>query len=304
MPETPEIHTHDNFTSEAPMKYVVVVVDDSKFVHKLIEKLFDPNLFDAHFFTSAEETKKALDTFATQGRNVDLVLLDIYLQEGTKDESLALLEFLTKTRKRTQVIVMSGRLASEEFAEFYYKGADSYLIKPFPEDKFTTSIKKHINIARHIPKFNNAPLAKIKIDKREIFIGHLTTDTKLASFFRDELMKNNIGSWCESAELLEDPIWKPVLTDAINSCKIFLLLLSHDTLRSPYMKQEIIQAFNRKKRDGNKFLLIPVLYNIKANEVPRQITSMHCVDLTVANKRTEHIRSLMASLRKILKPAN
>ena len=286
------------------MKYLVVVVDDSKFVHKLIEKLFDPTLFDAHFFTSAEETKKALGTFADQGRNVDLVLLDIYLQEGTKDESLALLEFLTKARKRTQVIVMSGRLASEEFAEFYYKGADSYLIKPFPEEKFTAAIKKHISIARHIPEFNNAPLAKIKVANRDIFIGHLATDTKLASFFRDELMKNNIGSWCEHAELLEDPIWKPVLTDAINSCKIFLLLLSHDTLRSEYMKQEIIQAFNRKKRDGDKFFLTPILYNIQANEVPHQISSMHFVDLTVANKRTEQIRSLISSIRKILNLAN
>ena len=232
--ETSETHAHDNFNAETPMKYSVVVVDDSKFVHKLIEKLFDPELFNVHFFTSAEETKKALDTFASQGRNVDLVLLDIYLQEGTKDESMALLEFLTKARKRTRVIVMSGRLSSREFAEFYY----------------------------------------------------------------------NIGSWCENAELLEDEIWKPLLTEAINTCGIFLLLLTHDTLRSEYMKQEIIQAFNRKKRDGNRFLLIPVLYNIQANEVPRQISSMHCVDLTSADRRTDQIRSLISSIRKILKPSN
>ncbi|MCI5158974.1 MAG: response regulator [Candidatus Electrothrix sp. AUS1_2] len=286
------------------MKYLVVVVDDSKFVHKLIEKLFDPELFNVHFFISAEETKKALDTFASQGRNVDLVLLDIYLQEGTKDESMALLEFLTRARKRTQVIVMSGRLSSEEFAEFYYKGADSYLIKPFSEDTFTSSVKKHIHIARNIPEYNNAPLAKIKVKNRDVFIGHLAANAKLASFFRDELMKNNIGSWCENAELLADAIWKPLLTEAINTCKIFLLFLTHDTLRSEYMKQEIILAFNRKKRDGNRFLLIPVLYNIKATEVPRQLSSMPCVDLASAEKRAERIRALMSSIRKILKPAN
>ncbi|MCI5132327.1 MAG: response regulator, partial [Candidatus Electrothrix sp. EH2] len=109
------------------MKYSVIVVDDSKFIHKVLGKLFDPKIFDVHFFTSAEEAKKTIKKFPAQGREVDLVLLDIYLQDGTKDESIRLLEFLTKERKRTQVIVISGRLSSDEFAEFYYKGADSYL---------------------------------------------------------------------------------------------------------------------------------------------------------------------------------
>lgn len=286
----------------APMKSLIAVIDDSKFVHKLIEKLFDPSSFDVHFFTSAEEAKKTL--FVSQGREVDLVLLDIYLQEGTKDESVALLEFLAREKRRTQVIVMSGRLSSDEFAEFYYKGADSYLIKPFPEDKFASSVNRHVRIAQNIPEYNNAPLAKIQLHDRSVFIGHLAANEKLASFFRDELMKHNIGSWSEQAELLEDDIWKPILLEAINTCKIFLLLLTHDTLRSDYMKQEIIQAFNRKKREGKKFLIIPILYNIQPNEVPQQISSMHCVNLTSASTRTEQIRSLISSINKILNLAN
>ena len=88
------------------MKYSVVVIDDSKFIHKIIGKFFDPKIFDVHFFTSAEEAKKTMDTFPYQGREVDLVLLDIYLQDGTKEESIRMLEFLTGKRKRTQVIVI------------------------------------------------------------------------------------------------------------------------------------------------------------------------------------------------------
>ncbi|WP_339136067.1 MAG: response regulator [Candidatus Electrothrix sp. GW3-4] len=282
------------------MKYLVVVVDDSKFVHKLIEKLFDSKTFDVHFFTSAEEAKNVLDTFSSQGREVDLVLLDIYLQDGTKEESVALLELLTRERKRTQVIIMSGRLSPNEFAEFYSKGADSYLIKPFSEEKFLSSVKRHVNIARNISEYNNAPLAKIKVEERDIFISHSSANEKLASFLRDEFMKNNIGSSCENAELLADDIWRPILLEAINTCKIFLLILTQDTLRSDYMKQEIIQAFNRKKRDGNSFFIIPVLYNIQPTEVPRQISSMHCVDLTSADKRADQIRSLSFSIKKIL----
>lgn len=289
---------------EASMKYVVVAVDDSKFMHKIIGKLFDPKLFDVHFFISAEETKQAMDAFPFQGREVDLVLLDIYLQDGTKDESLELLNFLTKERKRTQVIVMSGRLSSDEFAEFYSKGADSYLLKPFSEKSFMSSIQRHINIARNIPEYNNRPLAKIKVQERAVFISSSSVHAKLSSFFSNELMKNDIGSWCENAELLEDDIWRPVLTEAINTCKIFILLFTHDTLQSDYMKQEIIQAFNRKKRDGNRFFLIPVLYNIKSSDIPSQISSMHCVDITSANKRAEHIRSLIFSIKKILNVAN
>ncbi|MCW5203562.1 response regulator [Desulfobulbus sp. US4] len=286
------------------MKYVVVAVDDSKFMHKIIGKLFDPKLFDVHFFTSAEEAKQAMDAFPFQGREVDLVLLDIYLQDGTKDESIELLDFLTKERKRTQVIVMSGRLSSDEFAEFYSKGADSYLLKPFSEEIFMSSVKRHINIARNIPKYNNMPLAKIKVQERAVFISSLSVNEKLASFFSNELMKNNIGSCCENAELLADDIWRPVLTEAINTCKIFILMFTHDTLQSDYMKQEIIQAFNKKKRDGNRFFIIPILYNVKPHEVPRQISSMHCVDITSANNRADQIRSLIFSMKKILTSVN
>ena len=236
-------------------------------------------------------------------REVDLVLLDIYLQDGNKEESLGLLEFLTKERKRTQVIVMSGRLSPAEFAEFYYTGADSFLLKPFSEDNFISSIKRHIHIARTLPKYNNRPLVKVKVSKRDVFISHVTATEKIASLFRDELMKNDIGSWCEKAELLEDDIWRAVLMEAINKCKIFILILTHNSLKSNHIKQEIIQAFNRKKRDGNRFFIIPVLFNVKPGEIPRQLSSMHCIDITSANNRADNIRSLILSIKKVVNPA-
>jgi DNA-binding response OmpR family regulator len=283
------------------MKYLVLAVDDSKFMHKIIEKLFDPKLFEVHFFTCAEEAEKAMDAFPLQGREVDLVLLDIYLEDGNKDASIGLLEFLTNQRKRTQVIVMSGRLSPDEFAEFYYKGADSYLLKPFSEEKFLSSVKRHINISRNIPEYNNSPLAKIAVNDRDVFISSLSVNKKIASFLSDELMKNNIGSCCENAELLEENIWSTILLEAINKCTMFILILTQDSLKSPYMKQEIIQAFNRKKRDGNRFFIVPVLFNIKPNEVPRQISSMHCIDIKSENNRAYQIRSLMSSMKKVLK---
>ncbi|CAK8723927.1 TIR domain-containing protein [Candidatus Electrothrix laxa] len=283
------------------MKYLVVAVDDSKFMHKIIEKLFDPKFFDVHFFISAEEAKKALEGFPLQGFDIDLVLLDIYLEDGNKEASIGLLEFLTNQRKRTQVIVMSGRLSPDEFEEFYYKGADNYLLKPFSEEKFMSSVKRHISISRNIAEYNNIPLAKIKVKEREVFISSLAANEKVASFFRDEFMKKNIGSCCENAELLEDDIWRAVLLKAINTCKIFILILTHDSLKSHYMKQQIIQAFNRKKRDGNRFVIIPVLYNVQSNEIPHQISSMHCIDITSANNRAEQIRSFIPSIKKLLK---
>ncbi len=280
------------------MKYLVVAVDDSKFIHKIIGNFLDPELFDVHFFVSAEEAKKTMDALLLQGREVDLVLLDIYLQEGTKDSSLELLKFLTRERKRTQVIVMSGRLSADEFGEFYTHGAASYLLKPFAEENFMASVQRHVRLARNTPEYKNQPLAKIKVENRQVFISSLAAHEKIACFFRDELMKNGIGSWCERAELLEDPIWNTVLLEAINVCKIFILLLTHDSLQSAYMKQEIIQAFNRKKRDGKDFIILPVLYNIEANQVPQQISSMYCIDITSANNRAEQIRTLISSVTK------
>ena len=284
------------------MKYLLVAVDDSKFIHKIIGNFLNPELFDVHFFVSAEEAKKSMDAFSSQGRHVDLVLLDIYLQDGTKESSLELLKFLTRERKRTQVIVMSGRLSAEEFEEFYSQGAASYLLKPFAEETFMAAVQRHVHLARNTPVYKNEPLAKVQIEHREIFISSLAAHEKIACFFKNELMKHDIGSWCEHAELLEDSLWQTVLLQAINTCKIFILLLTRDSLQSPYMKQEIIQAFNRKKRDGNRFILLPVLYNIQANEVPRQISSMYCIDITSANNRAEQIRSLISSITKKVRP--
>jgi DNA-binding response OmpR family regulator len=280
------------------MKYLVIAVDDSKFIHKIIGNFLNSEVFDIHFFVSSEEAKKALDTLLLQGREVDLVLLDIYLQEGTKDSSLELLKFLTRERKRTQVIVMSGRLSADEFCEFYTHGAASYLLKPFAEEKFMAAVQRHIRLARNTPEFKNQPLAKIQVDNREVFISALAAHEKIACFFRDELMKHDVGSWCEHAELLEDPLWNTVLLEAINACKIFILLLTRDSLQSSYMKQEIIQAFNRKKREGKSFIILPVLYNIEPDQVPPQISSMYCIDIISANNRAEKIRTLISSVTK------
>jgi DNA-binding response OmpR family regulator len=280
------------------MKYSVVVVDDSKFIHKIIGSFLDPKLFDVHFFVSAEEARTTMDAFLLQGREVDLVLLDIYLQEGTKDSSLELLQFIFRERKRTQVIVMSGRLSADEFGEFYGHGAASYLLKPFAEEKFMAAVQRHVRLARNTPEYKNQPLARIKVANRHVFISSLAAHEKIAWFFRDELMKNNVGSWCEQAELLEDPLWKTVLLEAINACKIFILLLTRDSLQSPYMKQEIIQAFNRKKQEGKGFIILPVLYNIEPHQVPQQISSMYCIDITSANKRAEQIRALISSVTR------
>ena len=284
------------------MRYLVVAVDDSKFIHKIIKGFLDPELFDVHFFVAAEEAQKAIDAFSRQGREVDLVLLDIYLQDGTKDSSLSLLKVLTRERRRTQVIVMSGRLSAEEFGEFYAQGAVSYLLKPFSEEKFMAAVQRHVKLARNIPEYRNQPLAKIRVTDRQVFISSLAAHEKIACFFRDELMKNDVGSWCEHAELLEDDLWRTVLLEAINNCKIFILLLTCESLQSSYMKQEIIQAFNRKKRDGKGFVILPVLYNIQPNEVPQQIRSMYCIDITSANKRAEQVRSLISSVAKKLHP--
>ncbi|MCI5196715.1 MAG: hypothetical protein D3919_10920 [Candidatus Electrothrix sp. AW5] len=92
-----------------------------------------------------------------------------------------------------------------------------------------------------------------------------------------------------------------MLTHAINRCKIFFLILTPDTLQSAYMKQEIVQAFKRKKRDGNKFFIIPILYNIQASSLPRQLSSLYCVDITSAKNRAENIRSLIFSVKKKMK---
>lgn len=285
----------------ASMKFLVIAVDDSKFIHKIIGNFLDPKRFEVHFFVCAKDAKKALDAFARQGRDVDLVLLDIYLQEGTKEDSLRLLHFLTREKKRTHVILMSGRLSAREFVEFYLRGAANYLLKPFAEKKFIYTVQRHVKLARSTPEYNNKPLAKVKINEREIFIGALSAHAQIASFLRDELMKNNIGSCCEPAEFLGDTLWRAVLTHAINRCKIFFLILTPDTLQSAYMKQEIVQAFKRKKRDGNKFFIIPILYNIQASSLPRQLSSLYCVDITSAKNRAENIRSLIFSVKKKMK---
>ncbi len=106
----------------------VLIVDDSKFMHIMLEKILDKMGYNT---ISAYNGKEAINSFIEN--KPDLITLDINLPDIDGLEVIKSIKELNKNCK----VVMCTALAHEKFYDDSLElGANGYITKPFTEDKF------------------------------------------------------------------------------------------------------------------------------------------------------------------------
>lgn len=95
-------------------------------------------------------------------------------------------------------------------------------------------------------------MVKQKLSSPEVFISYSSKDQETADLFVDTLKESGIESWISSRNIIEGSYPKQII-QAINGAKIFIVLLSRNSVSSPHVKNEIDRAFARIN-DGLKLL--------------------------------------------------
>ena len=80
----------------------------------------------------------------------------------------------------------------------------------------------------------------------DVFISFSTKDENIAREISDVLSQNGISSWMCKSKIIGGDRWAAEITDALNDCKLFLLVLSKNSIESDQVPKEVNIALDRK----------------------------------------------------------
>lgn len=100
--------------------------------------------------------------------------------------------------------------------------------------------------------------------KNDVFISHSSVDCKIATSICEALENAGLSCWISfrSKDLEPGKVYTERIIEAIDTCKVFLLLLSNNSVNSGQVRQELIAA-NERQRYGLR--IFPVIIDKSLN---------------------------------------
>ena len=93
-----------------------------------------------------------------------------------------------------------------------------------------------------------------------VFISHASKDDALVKQLHDALESLDIAAWIDSRELSGGAKLDPDISDAIEQVRQFIVVLSPNTINSPWVRKEIAKALEvERQRKGESYRVIPLL---------------------------------------------
>lgn len=80
-----------------------------------------------------------------------------------------------------------------------------------------------------------------------VFISHSSVDHSFVLQLIELLKKNNIGYWVAPESIDRGDDFVVEITNALNYCEIFLIVLTKDAMESPHVRRELEIAIDKKK---------------------------------------------------------
>lgn len=137
-------------------KMGVLLVEDDESTKNTIAKIF--GMLFADTFTAAS-VGEAYSVFLKNKKNIDLVVTDIFLGDGSGFE---LIEKVKKNSKKTKFIVVSGFESTENFTRAIDLEVESFILKPIATDSLLFSIHK---AARKIDTERKLAKSRLELQK-------------------------------------------------------------------------------------------------------------------------------------------
>lgn len=91
---------------------------------------------------------------------------------------------------------------------------------------------------------------------KEVFLSHSSSDKEFADLIAETLRKHGIPVWYSQTNILGAQQWHDEIGEALKRCDWFIVILTKNSVRSMWVKREIMFALN-----DNRFAdkIIPVL---------------------------------------------
>ena len=98
------------------------------------------------------------------------------------------------------------------------------------------------------------------MNAKSIFISHATKDDDFVAELRQKLEGQGLSVWVDSRQLRGGDKLAPALDAAIENARQVIVVLSANTINSPWVRQEIQKALEvEKRRQKEGYRVIPLL---------------------------------------------
>lgn len=118
------------------------------------------------------------------------------------------------------------------------------------------------------------------------FFSYCRTDSEFALRLAEDLKAAGAKVWMDQLDIEPGVPWDRAVEDALNDCPRLLVILSHVSVKSDNVRDEVSFALSKQKR------VIPVLYN--ECEIPFRLARLQHVDF-----RSDYSRGLKALLKAV-----
>ena len=90
----------------------------------------------------------------------------------------------------------------------------------------------------------------------EVFLSHSSLDRSVASAVNDVLRRHGVPVWYSPSEIRGAQQWHDEIGRALRRCDWFVVLLSPNSVQSPWVKRELMYALNEHRYEDR---IIPAL---------------------------------------------
>lgn len=117
---------------------------------------------------------------------------------------------------------------------------------------------------------------------KEVFLSHSDKDRQFAASLAKVLRRHNIPVWYSRTNLVGAQRWHDEIGAALSRCNWFVLVLTPNSVKSDWVKHELMFALNNRRYKGR---IVPlVLEKCKYTKLSWTLSAFQIIDFTRGSK--------------------
>jgi len=206
------------------------------------------------------------------------------MNDLTKDEEIPVYVFALGDMEKFEAAIRPGTI---ENAELYKSFLD------IPTSELIDTVKNVIESSKDIiyGETINANFERVQLPS--IFIAHASADKFFVRKLAEQLRDNKIDVWIDEAEIKVGDSITQKIGKAIEETDFFCILLSHDSVKSEWVKKELEIALQKEVQE-KRVVVYPIL--IDKIELPPFLSNKAYADFTSPEKFDNNLKKLIDSI--------
>jgi len=124
---------------------------------------------------------------------------------------------------------------------------------------------------------------------KEVFLSHSDKDKQFVSSLAKVLRRHKIPFWFSKTSLMGAQQWHDEIGKALNRCNWLVVILSPGSVKSEWVKHELMFALSSKRYKGR---IVPLMFkSCKYTKLSWTLSAFQLVDFT--KKRADGYRALL-----------